>query len=218
MPEVNSIMFNPANGIFEDVWPASSFSGQNSIWYADWVNRLANAGITGGCANQVLDLPGAVTDPSFRYYCPNDSVTRAQMAVFLERGIHGSSYAPPPATGSTFTDVPSGYWAAAWIEQLSRDGITGGCGLNLYCPDYVVTRAQMAVFLLRSKNGASYTPPAATGTVFTDVPSDYWASAWIEQLAKEGITGGCGTGIYCPDTPVSRAQMAVFLVKTFNLP
>jgi hypothetical protein len=75
----------------------------------------------------------------------------------------------------------------------------------------------MAIFLLRAKYGSSYSPPNATG-VFTDVPVGYWADRWIEQLAVEGITGGCGTNIYCPDSSVTRAQMAVFLVKTFNLP
>jgi hypothetical protein len=82
-----------------------------------------------------------------------------------------------------------------------------------------VTRAQMAVFLLRSKHGAGYVPPAVgAGTGFGDVPPDYWAVAFIKQLAAEGITVGCGNGNYCPETPVSRAEMAVFLVRTFNLP
>ena len=58
---------------------------------------------------------------------------------------------------------------------------------------------------------------AATG-VFSDVPLGYWADKWIEQLAVEGVTFGCGVGIYCPDADVTRAQMAVFLVKAFNLP
>ncbi|MBI5296141.1 MAG: hypothetical protein HY869_11755, partial [Chloroflexi bacterium] len=43
-------------------------------------------------------------------------------------------------------------------------------------------------------------------------------AAWIEQLAAEGITGGCGGGKYCPKQVVNRAQMAVFLVKAFSLP
>jgi hypothetical protein len=78
----------------------------------------------------------------------------------------------------------------------------------------------MAVFLLRSKYGSSYTPPAIgpTGTGFGDVPDDHWAAPWIKQLAAEGITSGCGGGNYCPATQVTRAQMAVFLVKNFNLP
>jgi hypothetical protein len=77
----------------------------------------------------------------------------------------------------------------------------------------------MAIFLLKAKYGASYSPPAVgSSTGFGDVPTDHWAAKWIKQLAAEGITGGCGSGNYCPDTPVTRAQMAVFLVKTFNLP
>jgi hypothetical protein len=50
------------------------------------------------------------------------------------------------------------------------------------------------------------------------VPTSYWAAPWIEQLYTEGITGGCGGGNYCPDQPVTRAQMAIFLVRTFGLP
>jgi hypothetical protein len=77
----------------------------------------------------------------------------------------------------------------------------------------------MAVFLLKSKHGSNYSPPAVgAGTSFTDVPTTHWAAPWIKQLAAEGITGGCGTGVYCPESPVTRAQMAVFLVRTFNLP
>ena len=179
-----------------------------NYWAWSFVERLYNAGITGGCATNPLR------------YCPDGTVTRAQMAVFLLRGIHGSTYNPPAVGSSTgFTDVPTTYWAAAWIKQLAAEGITGGCGTNLYCPEAPVTRAQMAVFLLRSKYGASYNPPAVgSSTGFTDVPTDYWAAAWIKQLVAEGITSGCGTNTYCPEAPVTRAQMAVFLVRTFDLP
>jgi hypothetical protein len=77
----------------------------------------------------------------------------------------------------------------------------------------------MAVFLLRSKYGASYAPPdVGTSSGFSDVPTSYWAAAWIKQLVVEGITAGCGANTYCPESPVTRAQMAIFLVKTFNLP
>jgi hypothetical protein len=113
--------------------------------------------------------------------------------------------------------VPSTHWAAAWIEDLANEGITGGCGGDKYCPGAVVTRAQMTVLLLRAEHGPAYTPPEALG-LFADVPADSWAAAWIEQLAAEGITGGCGGGNYCPATVVTRAQMAVFLVTAFGLP
>ena len=139
------------------------------------------------------------------------------MAVFLVRALHGPAFTPPAPTG-VFTDVPPSYWAGAFIEQLAADGISGGCGGGNFCPGDLVTRAQMAIFLLRGKHGSSYVPPPATGTVFTDVPAASFGAAWIEQLFAEGITGGCGAGIYCPGSPVSRGQMAVFLTRTFSLP
>ncbi len=186
----------PAIGSFIDV--------SIYYWAYSWIERLYSAGITGGCATNPLR------------YCPEDPVTRAQMAIFLERGIHGSSFNPPVVT-LTFTDTTSNF-ARYWIEALKNDGVTSGCAPSLYCPDASTTRAEMAIFLLRSKHGASYAPPAATGTMFTDVPSSYWAARWIEQLANEGITSGCGPNLYCPNATVTRAQMAVFLVRTFNLP
>jgi len=178
----------------------------NTYWANSFIERLYNAGITSGCSTVPLN------------YCPDNTVSRAQMAIFLLKGIHGSGYVPPVVgAGTGFADVPADYWAARWIKQLAVEGITGGCGSGNYCPEDNVSRAQMAVFLLRSKHGAGYVPPAATG-LFTDVPVGYWARNWIEQLAVEGITGGCGAGIYCPDNTVTRAQMAIFLVRTFNLP
>jgi len=217
--EMANIGFGRPSATFEDVWPASNFAGKNTTpYYQPWVERLVSAGITGGCRNNLIDFEG-VTDFSYRYYCPNNTVTRAQMAIFLEKGMNSSAFTPPAATGTRFNDVPASYWAAAWIEQLAADGITGGCGAGNYCPDSPVTRAQMAVFLLKSKYGSSYSPPAVgESTGFGDVATNYWAAAWIKQLAAEGITGGCGAGIYCPDNPVTRAQMAIFLVRTFNLP
>jgi len=80
-----------------------------------------------------------------------------------------------------------------------------------------VTRAQMAVFLLRAEHGADYVPPPPTG-VFTDLALDDPFTPWIEELAAEGVTAGCGGGKYCPNDPNLRDQMAVFLVRTFALP
>jgi hypothetical protein len=175
-------------------------------WAGFFIQTLYNAGITGGCSASPLN------------YCPEDEVSRAQMAVFLLKGIHSSTYQPPSVGSSTgFTDVSSSHWAAAWIKQLAAEAITGGCGSGVYCPESTVTRAQMAVFLLKSIHNASFSPPPATGT-FADVSADHWAAAWIEQLAKEGITSGCRSSEYCPENPVTRAQMAVFLVKAFKLP
>jgi hypothetical protein len=69
----------------------------------------------------------------------------------------------------------------------------------------------MAVFLECAIHGSSYTPPAVeASTRFDDVPTNYWSAAWIEQLAAEGITGGCGGGNYCPETAVTRIDGGIF--------
>ncbi len=77
----------------------------------------------------------------------------------------------------------------------------------------------MAIFLLKTLNDSSYQPPAATGTLFADVPLGSFADAWIEDLYGKGITGGCASNPlrYCPSATNVRQQMAVFLTKTFNL-
>jgi hypothetical protein len=171
-------------------------------WAGSFIETLSQHGITAGCG-----------DGNF---CPEDLVTRAQMAVFLERGMHGATYVPLPATGVVFGDVAVSDFAANFIEQLAADGITRGCGDGNFCPNDSVTRAQMAVFLLRAMYGAEYVPPPYVG-VFNDVGADDFAADFIEQLAMDSITSGCGDGNYCPNDPVTRAQMAVFLVKAFNL-
>ena len=176
-------------------------------WAWRHIEALSAAGITGGCG------------VSPRTYCPASAVTRDQMAVFLLKALHGSAYMPPAVgANSGFDDVPITYWAAAWIKQLAAEGITSGCGGGSFCPTRAITRDQMAVFLLRAKHGSGYAPPAPSGALFVDVPSTHWAAAWIEQLVAEGITSGCGGGNFCPSVTVTRDQMAVFLVKAFNIP
>ena len=181
---------------FLDVPPAQIFH--------DFVNTVARNGITAGCGGG--------------NYCPDASVTRAQMAVFLLKSEHGAAYAPPACAG-VFADVPcpAGF-AVDWIERLYAEGVTSGCGGGNYCPDAPVTRAQMAVFLLKTLLGASYVPPAATG-VFGDVPPGSFAADWIEDLHARGVTGGCQASplLYCPNNPNTRGQMGVFLTKTFGL-
>ena len=99
---------------------------------------------------------------------------------------------------------------------LAAEGITGGCGGGNYCPQSPVRRDQMAVFLLKAGHGSNYLPSDCAGT-FGDVPCPSTFTNWIEQLAAEQITGGCGGGNYCPLSNNTRRQMAVFSTKMFNL-
>jgi len=121
----------PCVGIFADVVCEST---PNS----SYIEALYNEGITAGCN----------ADPLM--YCPDNPVTREQMAVFLIRALEGSDYVPPPCVG-LFTDVacPGGF-AVNWIEDLFNRGITAGCGGGFYCPKNVTSRSEMGVFVQKT--------------------------------------------------------------------
>ncbi len=114
--------------------------------------------------------------------------------------------------GGAFADVPPSNPFFDYVETLARTGVTTGCGNGNFCPYSPVTRAQMAAFLLRAKHGSNYVPPGCTG-IFSDVPCPSPFGDWIERLFVEGITTGCGPGTYCPGDPVTREQMAAFLLR-----
>jgi len=115
--------------------------------------------------------------------------------------------------------VPAGYWARAWIEALFNAGVTGGCATAplRYCPTATVTREQMAVFLVKAHDGASFTPLPCTSPPFADVPCSNLFAPWIGELATRGIMAGCGDGNYCPANPVTRQEMAVLLLRTLGV-
>jgi hypothetical protein len=179
-----------------------------SRWSWRYVEAVENARISTGCGSG--------------QFCPAQQVDRAAMAVFLVRGEHGGTFVPPAATGTVFADVPASHPQAAYIEQVFRDGLTTGCATSprRYCPSEIVSRAQMATFLIRAIHGSAYTPPPASGTVFQDVPASYWAAPFIERLFADGVTTGCATNParYCPETLLTREEIATFLARAYNLP
>jgi hypothetical protein len=136
------------------------------------------------------------------YFAANDNTTGFELWAVPKTNVL-----------SSFGDVPTDSWAWSYVEALATAGLTNGCAPGQYCPGNPVSRGEMAVFLERGLRGPALTPPAPTGTVFTDVPASYWAAGWIEQLAADGITRGCAPGRYCPGNPVSRGEMAVFLLR-----
>lgn len=97
------------------------------------------------------------------------------------------------------------------IQAIAEVGITQGCGPNLYCPAEVVTREQMASFLVRALG----LQPLASGP-FTDLNPNVHVGD-INALAAAGITLGCDTNRFCPSDPVQRDQMASFLTRAFEL-
>jgi RHS repeat-associated protein len=103
--------------------------------YAPWVQEMYRRGITGGCGTNPLT------------YCPDNSITNAQMAVFV-LGTLGVT--PPACSSAPFTDVPCTSFAASFIAEEARRQITSGCGGGNFCPNGLVTRAQMAGLLVRA--------------------------------------------------------------------
>lgn len=169
-----------------------------------FIEALFNAGVTSGCGGGK--------------FCPGDSVTREQMAVFLLAALEGDSLSLPPCTTPTFSDVSCSSPFAPFIEELAARGITSGCGGGKFCPKASVTREQMAVFLLATLEGGSLSLPPCTTPTFSDVSCANPFAPFIEELVDRGITSGCGGGNFCPKDAVTRGQMAVFLSATFDLP
>ena len=163
---------------------------------------FAQAEVTTGCA------PGL--------YCPDGSVTRRQMAAFLERTMRASNWTPP-TEASLFLDVIEGSTFAGHIEALRIDGITSGCTPTDYCPESPVTRAQTAVLLMRARCGSTYVPSAPASQTFEDVPLSHPFAAYIHNMHSLGITDGCATQPlrYCPEQPVSRGQIAKFIERAY---
>jgi hypothetical protein len=77
---------------------------------------------------------------------------------------------------------------------------------------------QDLVEIYQSIAPAAFVPPAcvAGSEIFTDVPASNPFCPWVEELFRQGITGGCGGGKFCPGDPVSRQQMAVFIVRALQ--
>jgi hypothetical protein len=168
--------------------PSGWFIDDDDSEFAADIAWLVERRITRGCDAPVEDR-----------YCPEDPVSRAQMASFLAR-----AFDLPPAEGDRFTDDSTSTHQDD-INRIAQAGISMGCGDNQFCPDATVDRAQMAAFLARALD----LPPTSVD-FFTDDDGSLHESA-INSVAAHGITIGCGRTEYCPDTLVTRGQMAALL-------
>lgn len=117
--------------------------------------------------------------------------------------------------GGSFADVPDGDDAYLSAETLLHRGVTAGCSGTDYCPQGPLTRQQMAVLLLRAKEGPGYSPPACMwfATAFADVPSASPFCSWVEEAARRGVVASCGGGNYCPLAPITRLQFPYYHLR-----
>lgn len=114
----------------------------------------------------------------------------------------------PP--GGTFLDDDWNFSEGA-IEALVAEGITQGCAPRLYCPERPLTRAEAVVLLERVLH-----PAPAFGTAFPDVPSDAWYADAVAAMTASGFVTGHTDGLFRPNDPLNRAQMAQLLMRAFS--
>jgi hypothetical protein len=118
--------------------------------------------------------------------------------------------------GASFSDVSTTSGFYRFIETMLHHSVTGGCAAGLYCPANTTTRREMAVFVLAAKEGPGYAPPACVTPPFNDVPITSGFCPFIAELSRRGVVGGCGDGNYCPASPVTRQEMAIFALATLD--
>ena len=176
--------------VVPDPEPPPPFSDIGASKFYNDIIWLAESGITSGCGDGK--------------FCPDGRVTRGQMASFLVRAFD------LPATGRDYFTDDNANKHEANIDRLAAAGITSGCDDDRFCPNGLVTRAQMATFLSKALE---------LGWTATDYFSDDDASPHegrINRFAEAEITSGCGGSRFCPAGLVTRGQMAAFLHRALE--
>jgi beta-propeller repeat-containing protein/BACON domain-containing protein/all-beta uncharacterized protein/S-layer family protein len=169
--------------------------------FYEQIGKLSARGVTVGCGSG--------------NFCPEATVSREQMAAFIIRAL--GEFNPPEPAMQRFGDVPPTDPFYRFIDRMAALQITLGCGGGNYCPTASVTREQMAAFIIRGIG--EFAPPVPGSQRYNDVPSTNSFYNFIDRMGALGITSGCSVSppLYCPGATVTRGQMAVFLVRAFNL-
>ena len=175
------IVVNPR---FSDVALDSLFVGE--------ILGLSELGVTLGC--------------DVDRFCPEDPVTRAEMAAFLVRLLDLEL----DARSDIFHDDDNNLFEVQ-IETIHSHGITLGCAAKMFCPDQFVSREEMAAFLSRA-----FSLDRVSGDSYDDDDGSIFELD-IEAIRSAGITTGCAQSRYCPTDLVTRAQMATFLIRAQEL-
>jgi hypothetical protein len=115
---------------------------------------------------------------------------------------------------TSFLDVPADYWALSGIEAAKEAGVVQGYGGDLYRPEWLVSRDQMAVYLSRVlAGGDDAVPPGPDDPTFPDVDRGHWAYPYVEYAHQRDIVRGYSDGTYRPERLLDRAQMGVFVAR-----
>lgn len=181
-------------------------SPDNFFWDLNATGTIHGWHLSLLAADGVLDN----TECGLDLICPGLAIERWVIAIWLVRVIDGQD--PAPLGFNRFEDVHPGLQWAAHAERLAELGVTPGCSRNplRYCPQDLVTRAEMASLLARAFDLVSATPAG-----YVDVASSDPHAASIDAIAAAGITQGCrlGSDHFCPDDIVTRGQAATFISR-----
>ncbi len=140
------------------------------------VYDCGDEGLMGGLPLEGLPLPATTC-----------SLASDHLPVFADLVI-------PTGPDEPFAEVPPTSWAYGYINAIRKANITGGCGDGNYCPQGLVTREQMAAFLVRAVEGEPSDNYCEGSSFFSDVPPDAWSCSYIKRLVELGFTQGCGAG------------------------
>ncbi len=219
--QVETSWTNPGATSFSLTGLAQNFTGPNGPVYA----IVGSAADYGSLAPLTTSNCHDATGSCFELQITGTRPLQHWDTTFDEDGTLTPPVAgelPPTHTwtlhvGESFPDVLPSNQFYRFVETIFHNGVTGGCAAAPnYCPGDSALRKQMAVFVLKAKEGSAYTPPPAVG-IFNDVPASDPFAPWIEELFNRGVVAGCGAPggpNYCPNDPVLRQQMAVFLLRT----
>ena len=176
--------------------PVNTFIDDDGHFAENAIEWLAAEGITEGC-----------NPPTNNKYCPNDFVSRGEMAVFLAR-----AYNLPATSTDYFTDDNGRFYENA-ANKLFEAGLTVGCGPSKYCGESQIDRDEMAAMLARAEG-----LPSTSTDYFVDDNGSIFENA-INKIAEARITVGCNppdNDRYCPDQSVTRGEMAVLIKRALS--
>ena len=181
------------------------FSDEDGSVHEPSVEMIAGWGITVGCD---------ASDPAL--FCPSQSITRRQMSAFLYRAVVHRWGTPEAAERAEAEDVGDEAWYRAFADWAVENGVMEVVD-GLFNPGGVVTRSDMAVMLVAAFPHLAAVEEAQD--LFGDLEgADERVVRAVEGLFGSGVTKGCTDSPlrYCPDQPVTRAQMASFFVRALN--
>jgi hypothetical protein len=179
-------------------------------WAFEYIEAIYTSQYTSGCAGDPLR------------YCPDAPMSRAESAVLILRGVHGSDYTPPSPAAQVFDDLPLDSWAAPWVTTLYEQGYSTGCGEDplVFCPWRPLSRAEAVVFFMKMMHGPEFMPPQPVSPLFADVPLDEWFSSWVAAADSEGLIRPCQESPeprFCPADALTRDVAAFMLAHAKNL-